>query len=75
VIEVSAIRRPSVVFVPTGSEVVQPGDPVKPGDVIDYNSYMLSGLVMEWGGVATTEAPTPDDPRPEERSAARGRGA
>ncbi|MBM3476018.1 MAG: molybdopterin biosynthesis protein [Armatimonadetes bacterium] len=62
VIDVLVVRRPSVVFVPTGSEVVKPGDPVRPGDVIDYNSYMLSGLVAEWGGVAVTEPPTPDDP-------------
>jgi len=62
VAEISVVRRPSVAFVPTGSEVIRPGDPVRPGDVIDYNSYMLSGLVEEWGGVATTEPPTPDDP-------------
>jgi putative molybdopterin biosynthesis protein len=62
VLQVSVVRRPSVAFVPTGSEVVRPGDPLRPGSVIDYNSYMLSGLVEEWGGIATTTAPTPDDP-------------
>lgn len=62
VAEAPVIRRPSVAFVPTGSEVVKPGEPVRPGSVIDYNSYMLSGLVEEWGGVAVTEPPTPDDP-------------
>jgi len=62
VAEVSVVPRPSCAFVPTGSEVKRPGEPVEPGDVIDYNSYMLSGLVREWGGVASTEPPTPDDP-------------
>jgi putative molybdopterin biosynthesis protein len=62
VLEVPVVRRPRVVFLPTGGEVIGPGEPAKPGDVIDYNSHMLSGLVQEWGGSATTLPPTPDDP-------------
>ncbi len=62
VAEVSVAPRPKVVFVPTGSEVVRPGEPVSPGDVIDSNSHMLSALVTEWGAVPATEPPTPDDP-------------
>jgi len=62
VVEAPVVRRPRVVFIPTGSEVIPPGAPAKPGEVIDYNSHMLSGLVEEWGGVAVTEPPTPDQP-------------
>lgn len=60
--EVPVVRRPRVVFLPTGSEVIRPGNAVRPGEVIDYNSYMLASLIEEWGGVATIEPPTPDDP-------------
>ncbi len=60
--EVAVAPRPNAIFVPTGSEVKPPGEPVEPGDVIDYNSYMLSGLITEWGGTAVTAPPTPDDP-------------
>lgn len=62
VAEVTVAPRPKVVFVPTGSEVVTPGAPVAPGDVIDSNSPMLAALVAEWGGAPSTEPPTPDDP-------------
>lgn len=62
VVEVAVTPRPKVAFVPTGSEVVKPGEAVAPGQVIDSNSHMLSALVTEWGGVPSTEPPTPDDP-------------
>jgi putative molybdopterin biosynthesis protein len=59
---VPVVPRPRVLFLPTGSEVVSPGQPVSPGQVIDYNSHMLSGLVREWGGEAETWPSTPDNP-------------
>ncbi len=59
---VPVVPRPRVLFLPTGSEVVSPGQPVSPGQVIDYNSHLLSGLVREWGGEADTWPPTPDNP-------------
>jgi len=59
---VPVVPRPRVLFMPTGSEVVSPGAAAAPGQVIDCNSHMLSGLVTEWGGAPTTWPPTPDDP-------------
>ena len=35
---------------PTGTELVEPGTNVKPGDIIEFNSLMLAGQVREWGG-------------------------
>lgn len=43
-------RRPVVGIIPTGSELVRPGDPLAPGSIIEFNSLMLVGLVEEWGG-------------------------
>lgn len=40
---------PSVLVIPTGSELVQPGSPVKPGNVIEFNSRVLGGYLAEWG--------------------------
>jgi putative molybdopterin biosynthesis protein len=43
-------RKPKVVIIPTGTEIVEPGTELKKGDIIEYNSRILSGLVSEWGG-------------------------
>ena len=34
---------------------------VQPGDIIEYNSLMLAGMVHHWGGRATVLPPVPDD--------------
>jgi putative molybdopterin biosynthesis protein len=49
-IEVKVRRKPRVVIIPTGSEIVEPGSDLKKGDIIEYNSRILSSLVSEWGG-------------------------
>jgi putative molybdopterin biosynthesis protein len=48
--EVLVRRRPKIVIVPTGTEIVEPGSTLKKGDIIEYNSRILGGLVSEWGG-------------------------
>jgi len=48
--EVVVRRKPRVVIIPTGTEIVEPGTELKKGDIIEYNSRILSGLVSEWGG-------------------------
>lgn len=54
-------RKPSVAIIPTGSELVQPGSKLEPGDIVEYNSLMLAGQVKDWGGDATRYPITPDD--------------
>lgn len=57
-----AVRcRPMVAIIPTGSELVSPGESLKPGSIIESNSLMLAGLVKEWGATATRFAPVPDE--------------
>ncbi len=58
---VSVRRRPVVAILATGSELVQPGDPLRPGDVIEFNSLVLAGQVQEWGGIPQRLPPVPDD--------------
>jgi putative molybdopterin biosynthesis protein len=59
---VSVRRRPRVAFIPTGTEIVEPGSTLKPGDIIEYNSRVLMGLAREWGAEATRTEIVPDDP-------------
>ncbi|MEW6416846.1 MAG: molybdopterin biosynthesis protein [Nitrospirota bacterium] len=49
-IEVIVRKRPRVVVIPTGTELVEAGGDLKKGDIIEYNSRIFSGLVSEWGG-------------------------
>ena len=59
--ELAVRRKPSVAIIPTGNELVQVGSDLKPGDIIEFNSLVLAGLVEEWGGEATTWKAIPDD--------------
>jgi putative molybdopterin biosynthesis protein len=43
-------RRPLVSVIPTGNEIVSPGEPLKTGNIIDSNSFMIGNLVRQWGG-------------------------
>jgi putative molybdopterin biosynthesis protein len=46
-------RRPRVGILPTGSELVEPGTPLKPGDIIESNSLILAAAAQELGVVPT----------------------
>ena len=48
--EVLVRRKPKVAIIPTGTEIVEPGTDLKKGDIIEFNSRILSGLILEWGG-------------------------
>ncbi len=43
-------RKPVVTVIPTGNEIVEPGAPLRTGNIIDSNSYMIGNLVIQWGG-------------------------
>lgn len=60
-VTVAVRRRPRVAIIPTGSELIAPGDDLQPGDVIEYNSIVLAAQVREAGGEFTRWATQPDD--------------
>jgi putative molybdopterin biosynthesis protein len=57
---VKVSRRPKVAVIPTGTELVPVGHPVKVGDIIEYNSIVLAAQVNTWGGEADRFPITPD---------------
>ncbi|HAA89640.1 MAG TPA: molybdopterin biosynthesis protein [Peptococcaceae bacterium] len=63
VTEVEVYPRPRVALIPTGTELIAPGDELKPGSVIESNSRTLGALVEEWGGIPVYGPRTPDDYR------------
>lgn len=44
--------RPKVALLPTGTELVQPGTDLKPGDIVEYNTRVFGAMVETWGGEA-----------------------
>jgi putative molybdopterin biosynthesis protein len=65
VFEVAVHRRPSVLIIPTGSELVNwrsmPPEGPRPGQVIESNGYVLHNLVTVSGGSAVHHAMVGDD--------------
>jgi len=61
VTNVNVRKRPKVVLIPTGNELVQPGAILKKGDIIEYNSRMLSGMAKEWGADTVRYDIVPDN--------------
>jgi len=59
--EIKVRRRPRVAVIPTGTELVEPGEPLKKGNIIEFNSRILSSLVEQWGGRASRFSPVADD--------------
>lgn len=45
-------RRPRVAIIPTGDELVEAGAELKPGDLVEFNSSVMSAFITEWGGEA-----------------------
>ncbi|MEM7534006.1 MAG: molybdopterin biosynthesis protein [Chloroflexota bacterium] len=58
---VEVIRRPRVAIIPTGSELVQPGESVQAGSIIEYNSLVLGAQIEALGAVVTRFPSIPDE--------------
>ncbi|MDF2627327.1 MAG: molybdenum cofactor biosynthesis protein [Symbiobacteriaceae bacterium] len=61
VMEIPIIKRPRVVFIPTGTELVNPKPDPKAGEIIEFNSRVVLSQVAEWGGVPKRFPIIPDN--------------
>jgi molybdenum cofactor synthesis domain-containing protein len=48
---VAVYARPRVAILSTGNEIVEPGQPLAPGQIYDINRFTLSAVVTDHGGV------------------------
>lgn len=62
VTEVEVRCPPQAMVIPTGSELIQPGESGRPGQIIEFNSRILRGYLQSWGAQAKTSLPVKDDP-------------
>ena len=48
--KIPVVRPPRVGIIPTGSELIEPGERAAPGRIIEFNSRVAAAFVQEWGG-------------------------
>src|SRR5882672_1537465 len=63
-------RRPMVGILSTGDEIVMPGDPIGPHQIVSSNSLALAAFVTACGGIPVSAGNAPDDPEALRRIAA-----
>nr|MCR5388516.1 hypothetical protein [Lachnospiraceae bacterium] len=61
VTEVSVIRKPVVGIIPTGDEIVPPTSNPGEGEIIEFNSSIISGMLGDWGAVPKVYPIVPDN--------------
>ena len=59
--ELACVRRPRVTVLATGSELVDPGGSLQPGQIYETNSLMLSTALTAVGAEVVTQRPVADD--------------
>ena len=62
VTKVNVRLRPKVAIIPTGSELVDIDADPQPGDIVEFNSLVLGGMLQEWGAEPVIFGPVSDDP-------------
>ncbi|NJO75918.1 MAG: molybdopterin molybdotransferase MoeA [Leptolyngbyaceae cyanobacterium RM1_406_9] len=60
--QVRVYRRPRVAILSTGSELVEPDQPLQPGQIVDSNQYALAALVAQSGAEPLLLGIVPDQP-------------
>ena len=60
VFDVDVFARPRIAVLSTGNEIVEPGQPLAPGQIYDVNQFTLSAVIGTHGGVAVPHPPAPD---------------
>jgi putative molybdopterin biosynthesis protein len=65
---IEVVRRPRVAVLSTGDELVQPGQPLRPGGAYDSNGAIIAAAVAEAGGEAVPFGAIADDQSALERA-------
>ncbi len=59
---IEVFSHPKVAIIPTGDEVILPTEHPGPGDIMEFNSTIFSGMVRRWGGEPVTYPIVKDTP-------------
>jgi molybdopterin molybdotransferase len=58
--QVDVYAKPRVAILSTGNEVIDPGQPLAPGQIFDVNRFTLGAVVLSHGGIAEPHRPAQD---------------
>ena len=58
---IEVIKKPTVAIIPTGTELIEPGETPKTGDIIESNSQMFAAMIEEAGGIPYRIPPIDDE--------------
>lgn len=59
-VEVDVFAKPRVAILSTGNEIVDPGQPLRPGQIYDINKFTLGSIIREHGGAPVPLPTAPD---------------
>jgi len=57
---VEVFEKPTIAILSTGNEIVEPGQPLRPGQIYDINRFTLASIIDAHGGVAVPYPTAPD---------------
>jgi molybdenum cofactor synthesis domain-containing protein len=63
ILSIRVFRKPSVLIIPTGDEIMRPEDvqdPIQPGIILEVNGQVLASMIAECGAESTLVKPVPD---------------
>lgn len=60
-LKIKVLKLPKVAIIPTGSEIIEPGEHMELGKIIESNSRMFEGMVLDYGGKPLRYKPVPDN--------------
>lgn len=60
IVEVEVFAKPRVAIMSTGNEIIDPGQPLGPGQIYDINQFTLGAIIGSHGGIAVTGQTAPD---------------
>ncbi|MDN4594584.1 molybdopterin biosynthesis protein [Polycladomyces subterraneus] len=60
--KVSVWQPPRVAVIPTGNELVMPGQAPERGQIVESNGTVISGYLREWGAIPDYRGIVPDEP-------------
>jgi molybdenum cofactor synthesis domain-containing protein len=63
ILSIRVFRKPRVLIIPTGDEIMQPEDvhdPIQPGTILEVNGQVLASMIAECGAESKLLKPVPD---------------
>jgi putative molybdopterin biosynthesis protein len=61
VLEVSVVKKPLIGIIPTGAEIIPPTEAPDTGEILEFNSYIFTAMLRDWGAETITFPIVKDD--------------